>query len=317
MAATARGVPIGQLPGLVQRQARALAFFRTARVRHQVIGYLFVLPTLLLLAVFKFFPTFQTFRLSFTNYDMLSAPTFVGVSNYTSLLGDPLFQQSLRITAFFVLGSAVPIWILSLALALIFTINMPARPLLRTIYYLPCIVPSVVYAIVWRFMFHPYGVLNAGLDALHLPTVAWLTEPGSVVPALILATDTRLIPFFMIIYLTAILNIPKDYLEAAAIDGAGRIQRFWYITLPLLRPTVLLVVVVSIISLSKVFTSVLILTGGGPDGASRVIPMFIYQMGFEFFKMGRASAASMFLLVGLMIFTIIQLRLFKDDPKAP
>jgi ABC-type sugar transport system permease subunit len=166
-------------------------------------------------------------------------------------------------------------------------------------------------------MFHPYGVLNAGLDALHLPTVSWLTEPGSVVPALILATDTRLIPFFMIIYLTAILNIPKDYLEAAAIDGAGRIQRFWYITLPLLRPTVLLVVVVSIISLSKVFTSVLILTGGGPDGASRVIPMFIYQMGFEFFKMGRASAASMFLLVGLMIFTIIQLRLFKDDPKAP
>jgi ABC-type sugar transport system permease subunit len=199
-----------------------------------------------------------------------------------------------------------------LALALIFTVRMPAQSLLRTIYYLPCIIPAVVFAIVWRFMFHPYGVVNYGLTSLGLPQINWLTDPDAVIPALIFSTDTRLIPFFMIIYLTAILNIPREYYDAASIDGANWLQQFWYITLPLIRPIILLVVIVSIITLSKVFTSVLILTGGGPNGASRVIPMFVYEMGLQYFKMGRASAASMFLLVALMVFTMVQLRVFKD-----
>ena len=295
-----------------QGLARRLAFLRSANARHQIVGFLFVLPMLTIMAVFKFYPTIQAFRLSLTNYDMLSEPEYIGLANYWSLLADPLFHQSVGVTIYFVIGAAIPIWLLSLALALIFTLKMPAQSFLRTIYYLPCIIPTVVFAIVWRFMFHPYGVINAGLVALGLPQLNWLTDPDAVIPALIFSTDTRLIPFFMIIYLTAILNIPRDYYDAASIDGANWIQRFWYITLPLIRPIILLVVIVSIITLSKVFTSVLILTGGGPNGASRVIPMFVYEMGLQYFKMGRASAASMFLLIALMVFTVIQLKVFKD-----
>ena len=292
--------------------ARWLTFLRSANARHQLVGFLFVLPMLAIMAVFKFIPTIQAFRLSLTDYDMLSEPRYIGLDNYWSLLADPLFLQSVSVTVLFVLGAAIPIWFLSLGLGLIFTLKMPARSLLRTIYYLPCIIPAVVFAIVWRFMFHPYGVVNYGLTSVGLPSINWLTDSDAVIPALIFSTDTRLIPFFMIIYVTAILNIPRDYYDAASIDGASWVQQFWYITLPLLRPIILLVVIVSIITLSKVFTSVLILTGGGPNGASRVIPMFVYEMGLQYFKMGRASAASMFLLVALMAFTMIQLRVFKD-----
>jgi ABC-type sugar transport system permease subunit len=295
--------------------ARAWRYLRSARARHQFWGYVFIMPMLVLMLAFKFIPAIEAFRLSFTSYDLLSPPRFIGLQNYISLLEDPLFHQSIQATMYFVLGAAAPVWVVSLGLALVFTLNLPWKSFLRTIYFLPHIVPAVVFAIIWRFMFHPYGVLNAGLEFLNLPTVDWINDVRSVIPAFILMTDSTMIPFFMIIYLTAIQNIPREYYEAAKIDGAGAWQRFSYITVPLLRPTFLLVVVISIISLSKVFTSVVILTGGGPDGASRVLPMFIYQMGLEYFKMGRASSASMFFLVGLMVFTIIQLTVFKDDRK--
>jgi multiple sugar transport system permease protein len=120
----------------------------------------------------------------------------------------------------------------------------------------------------------------------------------------------------MVIYLAGLQNIPQELYEAAAIDGASRLQGFSFITLPLLRPTILLVVIVSIILMSKVFTNVLIITGGGPNGATRVLSLFIYQTGFQYFKMGLASAASIFLLFGTMVFTLIQLRLFREDDRV-
>ncbi len=135
-------------------------------------------------------------------------------------------------------------------------------------------------------------------------------------PGFILAAEWRFVPYFMILYLAGLQSIPEEYLEAASIDGAGRWQRFRFITLPLLRPTILLVVVVSIILMSKVFTNVLIVSGGGPDGATRVLSLFIYQTGFQFFKMGLATAASIFLLLGTMVFTLIQLGLFREERRG-
>jgi ABC-type sugar transport system permease subunit len=271
---------------------------------------------LLLMVVFKFIPAFEVLWLSFTSWDMLSAPRFVGFDNYVSLIQDPLFQQSIQATMFFVFGAAIPIWIVALILGMIFTMEFPWKSAVRTLYFLPNILPAVVFAIVWRFLLQPYGLLNQGLSLFGIPSINWLNDVHAVIPAFILATDWATIPFFMIIYLTALQTIPRDYYEAAQIDGASALQRFWHITLPQLRPTMLLVVVISITFLSRVFTSVLILTNGGPDGASRVLPMFIYQMGFEYFKMGRATAASIIFLLGLMVFTVIQLRLFQDDGRA-
>ena len=267
----------------------------------------------LLLVVFKFIPMFQAFRLSFTNYDLLTPPKFVGLHNYTALLADPLFHQSVGATLYYVFGTCIPLWFLALGLALVFNTRLPAKNLLRMGYFVPAVMPVVVYAVIWRFMFHPYGLLNVGLEHVGIAPINWLADARAIMPGFILSSEWRFVPYFMIIYLAGLQSIPHEYQEAAAIDGASAVQRFFRITLPLLRPTILLVVVISIIQMSKVFVNVLIISGGGPNGATRVLPLFIYQTGFQFFKMGLASAASIFLLVGVMVFTLVQLRLFRDD----
>jgi ABC-type sugar transport system permease subunit len=284
-----------------------------ARSRHQLWGYAFVLPALGLLIVFKFIPMARALYLSFTSYDLLSPPRFVGFQNYATLLHDPLFRKSVWVTVIYVLGTCLPLWLLALALALALNTAVPARGLLRLVYFVPTIVPVVVYAIIWRFMFHPYGLLNGGLQALGLPSVDWLADSAAVMPGFILAAEWRFVPYFMLLYLAGLQSIPVEYHEAASLDGASTLQRLRHITLPLLRPTILLVMVVSIILMSKVFTSILIVSNGGPDGASRVLSLFIYQTGFQYLKMGLACAASICLLLGTMAFTLVQLRLFRGD----
>ena len=290
-----------------------LRLLSSGGVRKQVWGYAFLLPMLSLFVVFKFYPMLQAFWLSLNDYDLLSPPKFVGLRNYTSLLADPLFRQSAGATAYYVLGVCVPLWVLSLGLALVFNQAIPAKSFFRLAYFMPVIMPAIVVAIIWKFMYHPYGLVNTTLQAVGLPRIDWLADSTAVMPAFILAGEWRLIPYFMIIYLAGLQGIPQEYYEAAAIDGASAIQRFFTITLPLLRPTTVLVIVVSVILTSKVFVNALVITNGGPNGATRVLPLFIYQNGFTFFKMGVASAASMFLLLVLMVFTVIQLRLFASE----
>ena len=304
------------MPAKARAVGRARPWLRSAEARHQAWGYLFLAPMFLLLVVFKFIPMLQAFYLSLTSYDLLSPPRFVGLRNYGTLLEDPLFHQSVGVTAYYVFGTCVLIWFASLGLALIFNAPLPAKNVLRTIYFIPAIVPVVVYAIIWLFLFHPYGLLNVALHAIGLPAVQWLSDTRAVLPGFILSSLWRFAPYFMIIYLAGLQSIPLEYYEAAAIDGATGAHAFRFVTLPLLRPTILLVVVVSIILMSKVFTNVLIITGGGPAGATRVLSLFIYQTGFQYFKMGLASAASIFLLFGTMTFTLLQLRLFRDDPRG-
>lgn len=303
-------------PAAFRARRRPRPWLRSAEARHQAWGYLFLAPMFLLLVVFKFVPMVQALYLSLTNYDLLSPPRFVGLRNYAALLADPLFHQSVAVTVYYVFGTCVFIWVLALAAALVFNAPLPGRSLLRTLYFLPAIVPVVVYAVIWLFLFHPYGLLNVALQSAGLHPVQWLTDARAVMPGFILAALWRFVPYFMIIYLAGLQNIPHEYYEAAAIDGAAGTQAFRYVTLPLLRPTILLVLVVSLILMSKVFTNVLIITGGGPDGATRVLSLFIYQTGFQFFKMGLASAASVFLLLGTMTFTLLQLRLFRDDARG-
>ncbi len=297
-------------------RTRVLRVLRSREAQHQTWGYLFLLPMFLLLVVFKFIPMFQAFWLSLTDYDLLTPPRFIGLRNYTHLLGDPLFHQSVWATLYYVFGTCLPLWVLALGLALIFNTRVPLKNWLRSAYFMPAVMPVVVYAVIWRFMFHPYGLLNVGLEQVGLGPIDWLSDARAVIPAFILSSEWRFVPYFMIIYLAGLQNVPQEYQEAASIDGASALQRFRYITLPLLRPTILLVIVISIIQMSKVFVNVLIISGGGPYGLSRVLPLFIYQTGFQFFKMGLACAASIFLLVGVLVFTLAQLRLFRDESQG-
>jgi ABC-type sugar transport system permease subunit len=281
---------------------------RHRRARSQLWGYAFLLPMAALLVVFKVLPMGRALYLSLTSYDLLSPPRFVGLRNYTTLWHDPLFHQSAWVTLYYVLGTCVPVWGLALLLALALNRPWPARGALRLAFFLPAVVPPVVHATIWRFLFHPYGLLNRGLETLGLPAIAWLADSRAVVPGFILANLWRFAPYFMVVYLAGLQSIPAQYYEAAAIDGASPGQQFRHITLPLLRPTVLLVAVVSTLLMSKAFTSVLIISNGGPDGASRVLSLFIYQTGFQYFKMGLACAASVALLLAAMSFTLLQLR---------
>jgi multiple sugar transport system permease protein len=280
--------------------------------RHQLWAYVFLSPMVALLVTFKLVPMIQAFRLSLTSYDLLTPPRFVGFANYVALMSDARFLKSAGVTLYYTFGTCIPVWFLSLGLALVFNQVFPARNYLRLAYFLPAIVPVIVFAMIWRFLFHPYGLLNVALEQVGLPGVDWLTNSAAVIPGFILASEWRFVPYFMVVYLAGLQNIPQELNEAAAIDGAGALQRFRYITLPLLRPTILLVMVVSIIMLSKAFTSVLVISGGGPNGASTVIGLYIYQAAFQFFQMGMATAVSMLLLASIMLLTIFQLWLFRD-----
>jgi ABC-type sugar transport system permease subunit len=286
------------------------------RARHMLWAYAFLLPMVALLVVFKALPIVQALQLSLTSYDLISPPRFNGLSNYQFLITDPRFRGAVGITLYYMFGTAIPLWVLSLGLAVAFNRRFPARNLIRLAYFLPAIMPLVVFGTVWQFLSRPYGLLNQGLQALHLPAVQWLTNSAAIIPDFILATNWRFVPYFMIVFLAGLQNIPSELQEAAAIDGASPRQVFVHITLPLLRPTIVLVMVVSLILLSRSFTTAYVMTGGGPNGASTVIGLYIYQTAFSQYRMGIASAASILLLLGTMLLTVIQLRLFRESPDA-
>jgi len=289
----------------VRRRARLSLAFKQA-----AFGLAIILPTLAILAIFRFFPMLQALYLSLTAYDLVHPPKFVGLANFAGLLEDPLFLKSARVSLTYVLFSVVPVLPLSLGLAVLFNRSVFIRNLLRSAIFMPVVMPAVVMAVVWTFMYQQDGVVNTILGGLGIDPVPWLRSSSTALWAVILIGIWRATPYYMVIFLAGLQAIPADYYDAAKIDGAGSWKTFWHITLPLLKPTTLLVVVMNVIVAMKVFAVPMIMTGGGPADSTRVLPLFIYQTAFEFFDMGRAAAMSVFLFVGVMLFSVIQVRLF-------
>jgi multiple sugar transport system permease protein len=273
-------------------------------------GILFLIPSMIFLIIFKLYPMLWAAELSLYDYDLIHFNAFVGLGNYIDLLRNEDFLRSLFNSAYYVAGSVVPICILSLGLALILVRRIPGREVIRLGYFIPVIMASIVIAVVWKFLYHPYGLVNSLLSYLGFGQINWLTSSRTAMPALIFIGIWRGTPYFMIIFLGGLLAIPREYYDAARIDGASELGIFRYITLPLLRPTILLVIVMAVIIGIKVFINPLVITHGGPAGATRVLPLLIYQTAFEFFKMGKASAMSIILFAIVMIFTLIQIKLF-------
>jgi ABC-type sugar transport system permease subunit len=280
-------------------------------------GVAIIAPTLIILAVFRFLPMAQAFYLSLTQYDLVHPPKFVGLSNFVDLLQDPLFLKSARVSLTYVLFSVAPVIPLSLGLAVLFNRAMWLKNVLRSAIFMPVVMPAVVMAVVWTFMYQQDGVVNTILDALGIEPIPWLRSSATSLWAVILIGIWRATPYYMVIFLAGLQAIPADYYDAAEIDGAGKWDSFWHITLPLLRPTLLLVIVMNVIVAMKVFAVPLIMTGGGPADSTRVLPLFIYQTAFEFFDMGRAAAMSVFLFIAVMVFSFVQVRLFTrgDDER--
>ena len=287
-----------------------------ARHRIELWGVGFILPTVLFFAVFKYGPMLWALELSFTSYDMVSAPHFVGLDNYRSLVADPIFRETLLNTLVYIGGSTLLITLVGLGLALAISTRVPGARHCMTAMFLTNLMPIIAVCLVWRFLLHPHGLITQLLHPFGVDRIDWLTTSTTAMPAIILVTVWRFAPYFMVVFLAGLLAIPDEYYEAARIDGATALQRFRYVTLPMLAPILFFVVVVAALLCARIFLMPYIITGGGPGNATRVLSMLIYETGFSYLKMGRAAAISAVLFAIMMVFTFLQMRVYMRREEA-
>lgn len=274
-----------------------------------IAGYLFILPWIVGFGVFFAGPTIASFFYSFTKYNLMRPPEFIGLANYQKIFfGDPRFWISLRVTGLFLLGHISLVLICGFLLALL--LNQPTKGvgLARTIYYLPSVLPSVAIFMIWLWVLSKqFGLLNYFLHRLGLPPQGWLLDPKWVVPSIILMSLWAL-GAVMIIFLAGLQSLSTTLYEAAELDGAHRLQKFRYITLPMMTPIIFFNLIMQIIASFQVFGPAFVMTQGGPADASLFYVYYLYLQGFVFFKMGRAAAMAWLLFVFIMIATLIVLK---------
>jgi multiple sugar transport system permease protein len=280
------------------------------RWRIRLWGVAFVMPTILFFLVFKYGPMLWAMGLSFTTYDMMKAPRWVGLENYASIVRDPIFRAALLNTLVYITGSTVLITLVGLGLALAINTRGRGRRVCMSGMFLTNIMPILAVCLVWRFLFHPHGLVNQLLRPFGFGRIDWLTDSTLAMPAIILVTVWRFAPYFMVVFLAGLLTIPPEYYEAAEIDGATVLRRFHHLTLPLLMPVTFFVIVVAALLSARIFLMPFIITGGGPGNATRMLSMLIYETGFSYMKMGRAAAISVVLFAIVMVLTVIQMKLF-------
>jgi multiple sugar transport system permease protein len=284
-----------------------------SRLRRTDLGValIFLLPNLLGFLIFTARAVIEAFRLSFYRADLLTPEVWIGLDNYRRLLfTDDLFRKILFNTVYYTLGS-VPLAIVA-GLLLAVLVNAPLRgmTLFRTAFFMPVVSSVVAIALLWQWLYNSdFGIINEALRALGVrnPPV-WLSDPRWAMPALIFMSVWRQAGYNMVIFLAGLQGIPQHLYEAAEIDGANRWQRFWRITLPMLSPTTFFVLVISVIGSFQVFDQALILTNGGPADATHTVVMYIYNQGFQFFKMGYAAAVAWILFMLIFVLTLAQWR---------
>lgn len=283
-------------------------------------GWLFTAPALLLIGFFFFVPVIGGLLLSLTDFDIYAigdpgAARIVGLANYTQLLSQPAFWKALGNTFLFV-GLGGPLSVLtSLAAALLVSHRRVRFPgLFRSIFFMPVVTTLVAVAIVWRYLYHPqYGLVNAGLAALHLPPVDWLGDPHWAMPAIIAMTVWKNFGYNMLIFVAGLQSIPEELYEAAQLDGAGGWSRFVHVTLPGLAPTFLFVGVTTMLGMFQMFSEPYVMTQGGPLRSTTTVVLLLYEEGFRWWRLGMAAAIAFVLFVIMLIGTLLQLRLQKEQ----
>ncbi|MCL5994760.1 MAG: sugar ABC transporter permease [Chloroflexi bacterium] len=294
---------------LPQMQAGRAKLSRVALVE-DLWGYLFISPWIIGFLIFTLGPMAVSLYYGLTKYEFPLPPRWVGAQNFIdAFTKDTLFRVALGNTAYYVIFS-VPLGLaISLFLALLLDRKIAGRALWRTIYYVPSIVPVVVTAFLFGYLFQPeYGLINGMLRSIGIQGPRWFNSSDWVKPTLILLALWAAGGATMIIFLAGLQNIPTELYEAAMVDGAGRWSRFWNITIPMLSPTIFFNLVTGIIGAFKVFTSAYVATAGGPNYASYFFVMHLFNSGFRDLNMGYASALAWILFVIIMVFTLIQLK---------
>jgi len=308
------GANEGAAGGLAATVRQRLGVRNKLTFKKNLYGVLFVAPAMLFFLIFSLYPTINGFYLSLTQYTLLKPPVFIGLDNFVGLINDDRFIKGVAVTAAFVLGTTVPKWIVSLALALLFKGSFRFKEFYKVLYFIPALLSGVVISLVWKLLFDPGGLINAYLGPLiGRSEIFWLTTPQLAPYALMIVHNWANIGFFMLIWLAGLVSIPQDFYEVAAIDGANRWHSFWHITLPLLKPTTIFVMIISMINSFQTFALQFVMTEGGPNDATATIALLIYNYGFRYFKMGQAAAMSIIMFVVIIGLTLTQMRLLRSD----
>lgn len=278
----------------------------------KITPYLFLLPAIILLAVFFFIPFFQTIIYSFQDYSNdIYTPVFGTLENYKTLYHSPVFIKSLINTFYFLILTTPFLVVFPLFLAILINQKIRGKTLYKLIIYLPVVVSIVVVAIAFKWLYAPNGLLNYFMEILNLPAVSWLSSPRAAMVSVALVTVFKGIGYYMMIYLASLMSVPKELYEAAEIDGANEFQKHMTVTIPHLMPTIALVSTISAISALKVFVEIYVMTKGGPLDSTKTIVYYIYERAFENLDIGLASAACVVLLIIVMIFSIINILCFE------
>lgn len=283
-------------------------------------GWWFVAPAIIVIGTFFFVPVLAALAMSLTDFDLYSLLDlgnlrFVGLENYWRLLHEPLFWKTLGNTFYFVV-LGVPLSIgTSLGAALLVNAKVARfKNVYRTIYFAPVVTTLVAVAVVWRYIFHTrYGFLNYVLDWFGIGPIDWMGDPHWAMPAIVIMAVWKNFGYNMIILLAALQSIPEDLYEAARIDGATFWQQFWNVTLPSLRPVLMLVSILTMTGYFQLFAEPYVMTEGGPLESTKSILFFMFDEGFKWWSLGRASAVAFLLFVIIFLVTLVQLRIGKRE----
>lgn len=275
---------------------------------------LWLAPILGLLFIFSILPIFASIFLGFTDYRLNQPIHFNGIQNFIyAFTNDIVFKRTL-VNTFYYAFVSVPVGMaVSLVIAQFIFNRRHLQSFFRTLYFLPYVTPMIAVVVVWRFLLQPsqFGIINSFLAMMRIPAQPFLNSPVQVIPSLILVTTWASVGYNMVLFLAGLGGIPSTFYEAAKIDGANSWQLFWKITWPMLSPTVLFTTVTGSIGALQVFSIPYILTGGGPEDASRTVVMWIQQTGFQQFRMGYASSIAVIFFAIILLLTVLQLRFLR------
>ena len=293
---------------VVERKPRSRGLSRQRR-QEALWGIACVAPALLGFLIWQLGPIIASLLIAFTDWNIAGTPEWIGLQNFERMFAqDPLFWQSLRVTAVYTLGSVPLSIVFAFFLAILLNQKVRGLAIFRTIFYLPSIVPVIAASVLWLWLFNPdFGLLNAAADLLHLPRSQWIYGEGSVIPSLILMSLWAVGPM-MIIFLAGLQGVPRQLYEAVDVDGGNALHKLWHITIPMVTPTILFNLVLSIIGTMQTFTQAYVMTQGGPNNGSLFFVLYLYRKAFQESDMGYASALAwvLFILIAILSFLVLR-----------
>lgn len=270
-------------------------------------GILFSLPFLIVFALFLIYPIFFGFYISFFQWNILGTPSFIGFKNYVDLFNDARFWSSLWHTVQFVILTTPVLLVIGFLMALLVTGKSPLKGVMETVFFIPYIFSMTVVATLWAWIMQKeFGIFNQVLTILGKEPVSWLTSEKNAMPSIAIATYWWTAGFNMVLFSAGIKQISKEIYESATVDGANAFQQVFHITIPLVKQTTVLCLILQVIASFNVFGQVYVMTGGGPAGSTRVLIQYIYETGFNYFRMGYSAAMSYILFGIIMVISIIQ-----------